>query len=411
MQFLTPSETNEMIMRLCHFHPISSGSGNSHSHSHSHTPQVNHFAFSKSFIQRFCSTLARVLEREPILVHLNAPVSVCGDIHGNFVSLLRIFHTQQLPSESNKYLFLGDYVDRGNNSLEVVVLLGLLKIQQPSCVYLLAGNHESASIQIDYGFLKECEEQLKPPEFAKAGWALINRVFTQFPISAIINNRIFCTHGGISPHLLEPTASLELINRINRDDLFDMEHPGLLCDLLWADPDDTIHGFAENERGCSFTFGTDVVEQFCEKYNFDFVFRAHQMKNDGYELFGNGKLVTVFSSANYCGENNQCAIVRVNEQLTCDCITFPPLSTQELLHFLTNYNQVGNVSALGQTRPSMRAPSPMPRQRALSHQNLSSSSRNRGGGGASPSLLASATPVAARPMGRSQSVPHQRPSR
>jgi serine/threonine-protein phosphatase PP1 catalytic subunit len=237
MQYLTPSEVNETIQKLCRFHPI----GVNH--------QVNQLSFSQSFIQRFCKTLSRVLQSESALIHIQAPVSVCGDIHGDFLSLLRIFHTQQLPSETNKYLFLGDYVDRGNNSLEVVILLGLLKIQQPACIFMLAGNHESASIQGDYGFWKECEAQLQPPEFAKGGWALINRVFTQFPICAIINDRIFCTHGGISPELLEPNASLDLINHLNREDLFDMEHPGLLCDLLWADPDDSIHGFGNNERG------------------------------------------------------------------------------------------------------------------------------------------------------------------
>jgi serine/threonine-protein phosphatase PP1 catalytic subunit len=133
------------------------------------------------------------------------------------------------------------------------------------------------------------------------------------PLSAaIIDEKIFCTHGGLSPE----HASMEQIRRIMRPT--DVPDQGLLCDLLWSDPDKDIRGWGENDRGVSFTFGADIVSRFLNRFDLDLVCRAHQVVEDGYEFFGDRRLVTIFSAPNYCGEfNNAGAMMSVDETLMC----------------------------------------------------------------------------------------------
>lgn len=127
-------------------------------------------------------------------------------------------------------------------------------------------------------------------------------------------------HGGLSPEL----QNMEQIKRIMRPT--DIPDTGLLCDLLWADPDKDIVGWGENDRGVSFTFGEDVVAQFLRRHDLDLVCRAHQVVEDGYEFFARRQLVTIFSAPNYCGEfDNAGAIMIVNSDLVCSFkIVRPP---------------------------------------------------------------------------------------
>lgn len=93
---------------------------------------------------------------------------------------------------------------------------------------------------------------------------------------------------------------------------------GLICDLLWSDPDSNIRGWAVNDRGASFTFGEDIVTRFLQKHGLELICRAHQVVEDGYEFFANRKLVTIFSAPNYCGEfDNAGALMSVDENLLC----------------------------------------------------------------------------------------------
>lgn len=124
-------------------------------------------------------------------------------------------------------------------------------------------------------------------------------------------------HGGLSPDL----QSLEQIRRVMRPT--DVPDTGLLCDLLWSDPDKDITGWSENDRGVSFTFGTDIVARFLEKHDLDLICRAHQVVEDGYEFFAKRQLVTLFSAPNYCGEfDNAGAMMSVDETLMCSFQVF-----------------------------------------------------------------------------------------
>jgi len=245
---------------------------------------------------------------QPVLLDLEAPLKIVGDVHGQYLDLLRLFEYGGFPPDAN-YLFLGDYVDRGPNGLETICLLLAYKIKYPENFFMLRGNHESAAINRIYGFYEECRER-----YSLKIWKAFNDCFNCLPLGAIIEDKILCIHGGLSPDL----KNLEQIRRIVRPT--EIPDAGLLCDLLWADPDPepSNTGWGENDRGVSFTFGADVVDNFLKRHEFDLIVRAHQVVEDGYEFFAQRKLVTVFSAPNYCGEfDNAGAMMSVDSTLMC----------------------------------------------------------------------------------------------
>ena len=198
-------------------------------------------------------------------------------------------------------------------------LLLAYKIKYPDKIFLLRGNHECSSITRMYGFYDECKRR-----YTLSLWKDFCAMFNYLPISAIIDERIICMHGGLSPELND----LSIINAIQRPQ--DVPDEGLLCDLLWADPEE-ITGWAPNERGVSYIFGQDVLSKFCKKHNIDLVCRAHQVVEDGFEFFGKRNLVTIFSAPNYCGEfDNDAAIMEVDESLCCKFHCFKPLDRKDM---------------------------------------------------------------------------------
>ncbi len=240
----------------------------------------------------------------PVLLPLRSPLKVCGDIHGQYYDLMRFFEVGGLPPASN-YLFLGDYVDRGRMGLECIILLLLFKVRHMESFFLLRGNHENVPTNRIYGFYDECKRR-----FSVRAWKNFNECFNCMPLAATIDDKIFCTHGGLSPAM----TSISQIQAIERPT--DIPDAGLLCDLLWSDPDATVHsGWVENERGVSYSFGPNVVDEFLTANGFDLVCRAHQVVQDGYEFFADQKLVTVFSAPAYCGEfTNSAAMMSVTEE-------------------------------------------------------------------------------------------------
>ncbi|XP_028757126.1 serine/threonine-protein phosphatase PP1-like [Neltuma alba] len=264
-------------------------------------------------IRQLCNVSRDVLLRQPILLQLQAPIKICGDIQGQYSDLLRIFEHGGFPPDSN-YLFLGDYVDRGKQSLETICLLSAYKIKFPDNFFILRGNHECATISRIYGFYDECKRR-----FNVKLWKTFIDCFNCLPVAAVIDEKIFCMHGGISPEL----ASLDQSQSLPRPT--EIPESGLLCDLLWADPGKTIKGWAMNERGVSHTFGADKVSEFLMKNDMDLICRAHQVVEDGYEFFADRQLVTIFSAPNYCGEfDNAGAMMIVDENLICSFQIFKP---------------------------------------------------------------------------------------
>lgn len=263
-------------------------------------------ALSESEIRQLCLTAKEIFMSQPNLLELEAPIKICGDIHGQYSDLLRLFEYGGFPPEAN-YLFLGDYVDRGKQSLETICLLLAYKIKYPENFFLLRGNHECASINRIYGFYDECKRR-----YNIRLWKTFTDCFNCLPVCALIDEKILCMHGGLSPEL----KALDQIKRIPRP--CDVPDLGLLCDLLWADPEKETIGWGENDRGVSYTFGADTVTDFLAKHDLDLVCRAHQVVEDGYEFFARRQLVTIFSAPNYCGEfDNAGAMMSVDETLMC----------------------------------------------------------------------------------------------
>jgi len=258
--------------------------------------------------------------QQPCLLELGTPVNICGDIHGQYYDLLRLFEYGGFPPESN-YLFLGDYVDRGKQSLETICLLLAYKIKYPEDIFLLRGNHEAKGINRIYGFYDECKRR-----YNIKLWKSFTEVFDVMPVAAIVDEKIFCCHGGLSPELND----LDQIRKIQRP--CDVPDVGLMCDLLWSDPNEHGEtGWNESERGVSFTFGADIVEKFLLKHDLDLICRAHQVKEEGYQFFAKRRLVTIFSAPNYCGEfDNAGAMMSVDENLMCSFKIVKPVMRKKM---------------------------------------------------------------------------------
>merc|ERR1712070_1085164 len=270
-------------------------------------------------IRWLCTSAREVFMTQSILLELEAPIKICGDIHGQYYDLLRLFEYGEFPPQSN-YLFLGDYVDRGKQSLETISLLLCFKIKYPENFFILRGNHECASINRIYGFYDECKRR-----YNIRLWKTFTDCFNCMPVAAIIDEKIFCVHGGLSPELTE----MDQIKRVPRPT--DVPDQGLLCDLLWSDPEKNIAGWGDNDRGVSYTFGGDIVTKFLEKHDLDLVCRAHQVVEDGYEFFAKRQLVTLFSAPNYCGEfDNAGAMMSVDETLMCSFQILKPAEKKRM---------------------------------------------------------------------------------
>ena len=279
-------------------------------------------------IELICASAREIFLSQPSLLELAPPVKVVGDVHGQYHDLIRIFSKCGFPPKTN-YLFLGDYVDRGKQSLETILLLLCYKIKYPENFFLLRGNHECANVTRVYGFYDECKRRCNIKT-----WKLFIDTFNTLPIAAIVAGKIFCVHGGLSPVL----NSMDEIRNIARPT--DVPDFGLLNDLLWSDPADTINEWEDNERGVSYVFSKVAINKFLSKFNFDLVCRAHMVVEDGYEFFNDRTLVTVFSAPNYCGEfDNWGAVMGVLEDLLCSFELLDPLDSAALKQVMKKEKQ------------------------------------------------------------------------
>ena len=252
-----------------------------------------------------CDKLKEILCEESNVQPVDAPVIVCGDIHGQFYDLLNIFQEGgQIPDKN--YLFLGDYVDRGYNSVETLEYLLCLKLKYQGQITLLRGNHESRQICYTYGFYEEITKK-----YGNANpWRYFNDVFDYLPIGAIIEGKIFCVHGGLSPKICY-IDQIRLINRVQ-----EIPHEGEFCDLMWSDPDD-IDNWQFSSRGAGYLFGSKVVEEFNQLNDIRLICRAHQLVNEGFKYwFKEKNLVTVWSAPNYCYRcGNKASILKLGPKL------------------------------------------------------------------------------------------------
>ncbi|KAK3443736.1 serine/threonine-protein phosphatase BSL3 [Eucalyptus grandis] len=275
-------------------------------------------------IADLCDSAEKIFSSEPSVLQLKAPIKIFGDLHGQFGDLMRLFDEYGAPSTAGDiayidYLFLGDYVDRGQHSLETITLLLALKVEYPSNVHLIRGNHEAADINALFGFRIECIERMGERDGIWA-WHRINRLFNWLPLAALIEKKIICMHGGIGRSI----NHVEQIESIQRP--ITMEAGSIvLMDLLWSDPteNDSVEGLRPNARGPGLvTFGPDRVMEFCNINDLQLIVRAHECVMDGFERFAQGHLITLFSATNYCGTANNAGAILV---LGRDLVVVPKL--------------------------------------------------------------------------------------
>lgn len=271
----------------------------------------------ESDVKFLITTAKKIIIDQPTFLELEAPITICGDTHGQYPDLLKLFELGGFPPEAN-YLFLGDYVDRGLQSIETICLLLCYKIKYDENFFILRGNHECASINRIYGFYDECKRK-----YNLKLWKNFIDLFNCLPIAASIDDKILLVHGGLSPEL----KSVDQLKKIKRPT--DVPEEGLLCDILWSDPDPNCSGWGPNDRGVSVVFDEKSLKKFLNKNDLDLLCRAHQVVEEGYEFFGGRELVTVFSAPNYCGEfDNAGAIMTVDENLMCSFKILQPNITQ-----------------------------------------------------------------------------------
>ncbi|KAF2302192.1 hypothetical protein GH714_033696 [Hevea brasiliensis] len=275
---------------------------------------MNDFKNQKCLHKRYAFQIVlqtrEMLRALPSLVDINIPdgkhFTVCGDVHGQFYDLLNIFELNGLPSEENPYLFNGDFVDRGSFSVEYTY--PFLKL---SAIYLSRGNHESKSMNKIYGFEGEVRSKL-----SETFVELFAEVFCCLPLAHVINDKVFVVHGG------------------------------LMCELLWSDPQ-PYPGRGPSKRGVGLSFGVDVTEKFLLENNLDLVVRSHEVKDEGYEIEHDGKLITVFSAPNYCDQmGNKGAFMQFEApELKPNIVTFSAVVRHR--RFRVSLSQISGFHGLG----------------------------------------------------------------
>lgn len=264
-------------------------------------------------VMTLCGKAKEVLQLESNVSAVPCPVTVCGDVHGQLYDLYELFKIGGNVPHTN-YLFMGDYVDRGYYSVETVSLLIALKVRYPHRIFILRGNHESRQITQVYGFYDECLRKYG----SAAIWTYFTDVFDYLPLTGLVENQIFCLHGGLSPNV----ESLDAIRAMDR--IQEVPHEGPMCDLLWSDPDDRS-GWNVSPRGAGYNFGQNISEQWNHKNGLSLVSRAHQLVMEGYNWSHDRNVVTIFSAPNYCYRcGNQAAIMELDDSLNYSFLQFDP---------------------------------------------------------------------------------------
>ncbi|CAD6500403.1 BgTH12-07580 [Blumeria graminis f. sp. triticale] len=254
----------------------------------------------------------KYLKQEPNLLEMDAPITVCGDVHGQYYDLMKLFEVGGDPAET-RYLFLGDYVDRGYFSIECVLYLWSLKIWYSNSLWLLRGNHECRHLTDYFTFKLECKHK-----YSEKIYEACMNSFCALPLAAVMNKQFLCIHGGLSPEL----HTLDDLKHVDRF----REPPthGLMCDILWADPleefgqEKNSEFFVHNHvRGCSYFFSYPAACNFLEKNNLLSIIRAHEAQDAGYRMYrktrttGFPSVMTIFSAPNYLDVyNNKAAVLK-----------------------------------------------------------------------------------------------------
>ena len=255
-----------------------------------------------------------IFKNESTLLEVDGPMVVIGDLHGHLLDLLRILSIFLTPKRT-KFLFLGDLVDRGEFSLETIILVLTMKALWPDRVYIIRGNHEFLDIFSDCGFANDVMSVYR----SSAVVNLFADVFGYIPLAAICKKYLFI-HGGIGPSV---TKLSDISNTPRPISSFSTD---IITDLLWSDPNPNIISYATSTRGLGHYFGIEAIDNFLKNNNIECIVRGHQCIEDGVRSMYGGKVITVFSASSYCGDTmNKAGILIVRGDGKIECKVYDPL--------------------------------------------------------------------------------------
>ena len=274
------------------------------------------------FVMELTDEVTNIIRNEPSLLELKSPISVVGDLHGHLLDLFRILKSLGSP-EARQYLFLGDIVDRGEFSVETIILVFIMKVVWPKNVYIIRGNHEFGYLCSQCGFfsqISECYGDIKIfRNFLKS--------FSYLPLGATIDEKTLCIHGGLSPSfysVLQIKSIQRPFDNFGEDDVID--------GILWSDPCTTVANFEDSPRGTGYFFGNEATEEFVKCNKLKYIVRGHECVPEGTAI-AFGTVVTVFSASHYCGiVNNNAAVLNFKSDFSFDKKIFP-----EMDYLLRNY--------------------------------------------------------------------------
>ncbi|KAH0795010.1 Ser/Thr protein phosphatase [Histomonas meleagridis] len=269
----------------------------------------------QDLLQKLFQEVKNLFMAESTMLEIRSPCIIVGDIHGHLLDLLRIIQNFGLPGPI-RYVFLGDLIDRGEFSIETLIIVFLLKVLFPTRVFIIRGNHEFATLCSQCGFLSQM--------FAFFGDMLLYylsiQTFEYIPLAALIDKQILCIHGGLDPNL----NNVDQIRSVKRPI---SEFTGDFIDsLVWSDPTDNIDDFEVSSRGSGYTFGCKALKSFLSSSKIEMLVRGHECVFNGCKYHFDGRLVTVFSASNYCGMvGNEAGVLVIHSPMNYEAKTFPPL--------------------------------------------------------------------------------------
>ena len=314
--------------------------------------------FSINSLINLCNKAFELFSKEPILLNLNtndSSVVIIGDLHGHILDLLRIIQKNGSP-EHQRYLFLGDLVDRGDFSLETITLIFAMKVMFPENVYIIRGNHEFLDVFEGFGFGQEIVTTYYDDN-PKLLMNAFSHAFSMLPIACIIDSKYFCVHGGIGSN----TSTIQEINLIKRP-IITVECNESIAELLWSDPSETIPFFMPSNRGTGYFYGLKAIESFLKVNKIQIIIRAHQCVQTGIQANSNNTVITVFSASNYCGTSGNSGGILIISQGEYKEVVYPSMLylRRNNAIFLENESETKFILNTTPTRKPPQPPTSMP---------------------------------------------------
>lgn len=349
--------------------------------------------FSEFLLIKMLENVENIFSKEPMILHLSSPVCVIGDLHGNLLDLLTILKNFGLPPQ-NKYIFLGDLIDRGEFSIETVVYIYLLKIRYPNEIFIIRGNHEQSSVCARFGFKGEVRRKYNTNHVYQS----FVSAFDQTPLAALIDSHILCIHGGIGPN----SQTLKDIASVERP-LHSLQENSPAYDILWSDPCDTAEEFLNSPRGFGWLFGPKHLAKFMRRNKISLIVRGHEVAMGGVYYGFEGKIVTVFSASNYCDMKNFGGILKIDANCQITAYNHQPYE-HGILKTEAEYINVGPNNDTNSDTPSIPRPKIKPLHRKAASMVSDKPSRSTN---VSVDFPESAAELAAqRPTRRKKIIPH-----